>query len=217
MRPEIEIKLAVCDARAIRRRLAELGFRGVSRRSFERNTLFDFSDGRLRNAGSLLRVRLEGERSRLTFKGPEAGDSRFKERPEIETEVKDGPEAVRILEALGLRVAFRYEKRRTVYRRRGDPEHAEVAYDETPIGTYVELEGPRRWIDDVARALGFGRRDYITASYGRLYVEWCQARGREPRDMVFQAAGTRSPQPGGARRARIHRGLVSRASPRAST
>jgi adenylate cyclase, class 2 len=185
MRAEIEIKLAVRDPRAIRGRLAEFGFRRASTRSLERNTLFDFADQRLRKADSLLRVRSQGKRSLLTFKGPRAGDDRFKERPEIETDVKDGGEAERILEALGLCPAFRYEKFRTLYRRRDDPEHAEVAYDETPIGIYLELEGPRRWIDHAARALGFARREYITASYGRLYLEWCQAQGKEPGDMVF--------------------------------
>jgi adenylate cyclase, class 2 len=185
MRPEIEIKLAVRDPRAILGRLTGLGFRRASTRSLERNSLFDFADQRLRKADSLLRVRWQGKRSLLTFKGPRAGDPRFKERPEIETDVKDGAEAERILEALGLRTAFRYEKFRTLYRRRGDPEHAEVAYDETPIGIYLELEGSKRWIDGLARALGFGRREYITASYGRLYVEWCQSRGKQPTDMVF--------------------------------
>ena len=188
MRPEVEIKLACHDAAAIRRRLAELGFRRVAR-SFERNILFDFPDHRLRNTDSLLRLRLESRRNRLTFKGPRANHDRFKERPEIETDVKDGPEAGKILRALGLREAFCYEKFRTVYRRSGDPEHAEVTYDETPIGTYLELEGPRRWIDKVARDLGFERGHYITASYGRLYFEWCQERGREPSDMIFAAGG----------------------------
>jgi adenylate cyclase class 2 len=189
MHPEIEIKLALHDPRVTLRRLAELGFRRVHRRSFERNTLFDFPDSRLRNADSLLRVRLEDGRSRLTFKGPRVNRDPFKERLEIETDVRDGSEAGRILVALGLRDAFRYEKFRTVYRRRGDPERAEVAYDETPIGTYLELEGPRRWIDKMARGLGFARREYITASYGRLYLEWCQALGKEPTNMVFAAAG----------------------------
>jgi len=192
MRSEIEIKLAVHDPAAIRRRLAELHFRRVTRRSFERNTLYDFADQRLRKADSLLRLRSEGQRSLLTFKGPRAGDDRFKDRPEIETDLKNGPEAERILEALGLRAVFRYEKHRTLYRRRGDPQHAEVAYDETPIGIYLELEGPKHWIDEVARALGFGRTGYVTASYGRLYLEWCQARDKQPSDMVFPEHETRS-------------------------
>ncbi|HUI41058.1 MAG TPA: class IV adenylate cyclase [Terriglobia bacterium] len=189
MRREIEVKLPVHDARAVRRRLAEMGFRQVARRSLERNALFDFRGRRLRKAGSLLRLRLERGRSLLTFKGPRVGAGRFKERPEIEAGVSDGDETARMLEALGLRVAFRYEKYRTLYRRREDPGHTEAAFDETPIGIYLELEGPRAWIDKVARGLGYRQRDYITASYGRLYLGWCEAHGRTPGDMLFPATG----------------------------
>jgi adenylate cyclase class 2 len=57
--------------------------------------------------------------------------------------------------------------------------------DETPIGVYMELEGSPRWIDRAARRLGFSERDYITASYGRLYLEWCAAQKIEPGHMVF--------------------------------
>lgn len=185
MRPEIEIKLAVHDPRAVRRRLAELGFRRISRRRFERNLLYDFPDRRLRKEGSLVRLRFAGTRSLLTFKGRQIRQGRFKERPEIESRVSDGSETGRVLEALGLGVVFRYEKYRSLYRRPGDRAHNEVTFDETPIGTYIELEGLRRWIDRVARALSYRRQDYISASYGRLYLEWCESHGREPSDMVF--------------------------------
>jgi adenylate cyclase class 2 len=188
MRREIEIKLPVHDPRALRRRLAELGFRRASKRYFERNALLDFPDRKLRKKGSLLRLRSEPGRSLLTFKGPRIGAGRFKERVEIEARVHDAPETAGIFEALGLRVAFRYEKYRTLYRRRTDPPHAEVAFDETPIGVYLEIEGPKRWIDQVARALGYTTREYITASYGRLYLGWCEAHGRDPGDMVFRNA-----------------------------
>lgn len=185
MRPEIEIKLAVHDPRAVRRRLAELGFRRISRRRFERNLLYDFPDRRLRKEGSLVRLRFAGTRSLLTFKGRQIRQGRFKERPEIESRVSDGSETGRVLEALGLGVVFRYEKYRSLYRRPGDRAHNEVTFDETPIGTYIELEGLRRWIDRVARALSYRRQDYISASYGRLYLEWCESHRREPSDMVF--------------------------------
>jgi len=193
MRPEIEIKLAVHDPGAIRRRLAELGFRSISRRRFERNLLYDFPNRRLRKEGSLVRLRFAGRRSLLTFKGRQIRQGRFKERPEIESRVSDGVEIGRVLEALGLRVAFRYEKYRTLYRKPGEGAHREVTFDETPIGTYIELEGPRRWIDRVARALGSRPQDYISASYGRLYLEWCESHGWEPSDMVFERSpGSRS-------------------------
>jgi adenylate cyclase class 2 len=185
MHPEIEIKLAVHDPRPLRRRLAELGFRRASKRQFERNLLYDFPDRRLRKEGSLVRLRFAGARSLVTFKGRQVRPGRFKERPEIESRVSDGLEMGRLLEGLGLRVAFRYEKYRTLYRRPRDSHHHEVTLDETPIGIYVEVEGPRRWIDQVAGGLGYRPRDYISASYGGLYLEWCEAHGWEPADMVF--------------------------------
>jgi adenylate cyclase, class 2 len=186
MRPEIEIKLAVHDPRSIRRRLRELGFRRVSKRLFERNLLYDFPDRRLKKEGSLVRLRFAGGRSLVTFKGRQIRQGRFKERPEIESRVSDGLEMGRVLEALGLRIAFRYEKYRSLYRKRGDNAHSEITFDETPIGTYLEIEGSRRWIDQMAKALGYGTQDYISASYGRLYLGWCKANGWEPSDMIFQ-------------------------------
>ena len=43
-----------------------------------------------------------------------------------------------------------------------------------PSGNYLELEGPQRWIDEVARQLGYSRREYITESYAALYRKKCQ-------------------------------------------
>lgn len=185
MRHEIEVKLPVADRRAIRRRLGELGFKPVVKRHFERNSLLDYPDRRLRKEGCLLRIRRAGGRSVLTFKGRRIRSGRFKVRPEIETRLTDEAPVAEIFERLGLRVAFRYEKYRTIFRRASDPEGTEIAYDETPIGTYLELEGPKLWIDRVARELDYRPADYITASYGRLYLWWCEAHGRAPNHMLF--------------------------------
>ena len=61
-----------------------------------------------------------------------------------------------------------------------------MTLDETPIGNFIELEGPRRWIDKVARQFGYTRADYITASYAVLYFEHCRKRGIRPTHMVFR-------------------------------
>jgi hypothetical protein len=60
-----------------------------------------------------------------------------------------------------------------------------IELDETPIGFFVELEGPAGAIDRAAQALGFEKSDYILANYMVLYREYCRGRGEEPRDMVF--------------------------------
>lgn len=184
---ETEIKLEVHDPRALKRRLKKLGFGAVRARHFERNLLFDFPDMRLRRAQCLVRVRWVGREAILTFKGAPLRNSRYKVRREVETAVGKGAGLTEILQTLGLREVFRYDKYRTVFapraRKGGAPQ---LVFDETPVGDYLELEGPGRWIDEVARRLGYRSEDYITLSYAALYREKCRARGQKPGNMVFR-------------------------------
>ena len=189
-RLETEIKLAVGDVKAIRRRFAELGFRPAQARHFESNYLFDFPDQRLRKSRCLLRLRYADEQGLLTFKGAPLVSRNYKIRREIETHVQDGHLLREILLLLGLREVFRYEKFRTVYAphgKRGVLEAPQVVLDETPIGIFVELEGPQHWIDEAARQLGYSRREYITESYATLYRRWCEASHKKPGNMIFPA------------------------------
>jgi len=181
---ETEIKLAVEDAAAGRRLLGRHGFRVFKRRVFEANTVYDTSDLRLRRAQSLLRLRQAGRSFKLTYKGPPT-PGRHKSREELELDLPALSPFDAILERLGYQPVFRYEKYRTEFRRPGVSGVATL--DETPIGTYLELEGQPAWIDRTARLLGKQDSDYITASYGTLYREWCASRGCEPGDMVFPA------------------------------
>ncbi len=64
--------------------------------------------------------------------------------------VGDGSLVVRMLEELGFHVWFRYEK----YREEFALDDVVVAVDETPVGTFVEIEGGDRGIDETAVALG---------------------------------------------------------------
>jgi adenylate cyclase class 2 len=84
---------------------------------------------------------------------------------------------------LGYQPSFRYEKYRREYRHPGEP--GVVTVDETPIGSFLELEGPGEWIDGTAKGLGFGASDYVLESYVRLYLRDCERRGATPAFMVF--------------------------------
>ena len=179
---ETEIKLAVPDVAHARRVLRSAGFRVSRRRVFEANTVFDTADRRLRQANLLLRVRETAGADTFTFKGPPLA-AKHKTREELEITVSNAATCGMILQRLGWEAAFRYEKYRTEFRLPGTRGIATL--DETPIGIYMELEGSPRWIDRMARRLGFSERDYITASYGRLYLEWCAANGIQPVHMVF--------------------------------
>jgi adenylate cyclase, class 2 len=179
---ETEIKLAAPDLDEARRRLRAAGFRVLKRRIFEENTLYDTPGLKLRKAQTLLRVRHAGGHATMTYKGPPL-PSRHKRREELEIEISTPQTAARMLDRLGYRPAFRYQKYRTELRLAGDGGTATL--DETPIGTYIELEGSPGWIDRTARKLGYSEADYITASYGQLYLDWCKKNHREARDMVF--------------------------------
>lgn len=185
---ETEIKLEVRNPRALRRRLRELGFRAIQARHLESNALFDFPDLRLWKARCLVRLRLADKQWTLTFKGAPLRSPRYKIRKEIDIGIENGALLREVLETLGLREAFRYDKYRTVYAReaRGTTGEApSLVYDETPMGNYLELEGPPRWIDQVASQLGYRPEDYITASYASLYRQKCRARSEKPGNMVF--------------------------------
>jgi adenylate cyclase, class 2 len=182
---ETEIKLAVKDARSVRRLLREAGFVVSRPRVFEANTVFDTPDMSLRASSRLLRIREAGKVATLTYKGaPETG--RHKSREELEVKIDNAGTMMAILERLGYQRVFRYEKYRTEFHQ---PGRAGIAMlDETPVGVYLELEGTPHWIDRMARRLGFQESDYITASYGRVYLDWCAAKGCKPGDMTFTAA-----------------------------
>jgi adenylate cyclase class 2 len=181
---ETEVKLAMSGTAEARRLLRQAGLRVQRRRAFESNVLFDTPDGELRRGGRVLRLRDWGRRSTLTYKGPPVR-GRHKSREELETVVADPAALSAIFERLGLFPSYRYEKFRAEYQAPG--EQGTAALDETPVGVFVELEGPPAWIDRTAARLGFAPEQYVTLSYATLYWEDCRRRGVEPGDMVFES------------------------------
>src|ERR1700676_1074661 len=88
-----------------------------------------------------------------------------------------------ILRALGFAPTFRYEK----YRAEWSDGTGQVVLDETPIGNFGEIEGPSRWIDRTARALGITPAYYITQTYAELFFAWKHATGSRATEMTFRA------------------------------
>ena len=193
-RRETEIKLLARDRKQVGKRLSQLGFKVLEARHFESNYLFDFPDLRLRRSGCLLRLRFAGREHLLTFKGPPLRTRRYGSRREIETRVEDGVLLREVLKNLGLKQVFVYEKYRTTYAAGNRADFhglPQVAYDETPVGNYLELEGPEMWIDKVATRLGYSPKDYITSTYLALYFQKCREEGKKPGNMVFRGRKSR--------------------------
>jgi adenylate cyclase class 2 len=219
---EREIKLRIADGKALRRLLRKLGAQPVGDgqgRVHEKNVIFDTPQGGLAKHGQLLRIRTEtpeihGKSKKaqvrprvvLTFKRPVARPladdadhgayASHKVREEIEMEVADAATLTKIFEGLGMSGWFRYEKYRTTFRLPASKKWAQgllIELDETPIGTFVELEGPAPAIDRAAAELGYSRRDYVLKNYLTLYVEECRRKGQQPVHMVFPARVSPAP------------------------
>ena len=179
---ETEVKIRIESVAKAEELLRREGFRVISERAHEFNWVFDTPDATLRRNGCLLRLRSTRGQSTLTYKGP-ATAGKHKSREELEVAVSDGAIFCKILEKIGLQVTFRYEKYRAEYARPNEP--GLVTVDDTPIGVFLELEGPGFWIDETAARLGYKETDYITDSYGKLYAEYCQRQDAKPGDMTF--------------------------------
>src|SRR5207245_2761013 len=184
MARETEIKLKISDLPAFHRALKRMGAHLAdpsTPKVHEENVIFDTPQGGLAKHGQLLRIRTEtSERRRetkaagsnrrvvVTFKQPaarpagqdsgEASPGSYKVREEIEVEAADPANLTRIFEGLGMSGWFRYEKYRTTFRLPASKLWARgllIELDETPIGAFVELEGPTQAIDRAATELGF--------------------------------------------------------------
>ena len=188
MAREIEIKFRIKNMSAVVRSLKQAGFKCIMRSTHEMNSLYDLPGQKLRTRGDLLRLRKYGNSWILTHKAKgKAG--RHKSRVELQTDIEDGKQMDAILRALGFEPTFRYEK----FRAEWSDGKGHVVLDKTPIGNFGEVEGPSRWIDRTASALGISRSDYITQTYAPMFFEWKRRTRSKATKMTFRAVGKRNP------------------------
>ena len=95
--------------------------------------------------------------------------------------VSDGEVLIHLLQSLGMHVWFRYQK----FREEFASEDATIALDETPIGTFVEIEGGERAILSLTTALGRSPSDFILDSYRGLFLTKRDEFGLQGANMVF--------------------------------
>jgi adenylate cyclase class 2 len=177
---EVEIKFKIKNIKVLTTLLKQAGFHLVTRRTHEMNTLYDQPGQALRRRGALLRVRKYGRKWTVTYKD-KSRQGRHKSRREIETPVEQGQVLAQILQEIGFRPSFSYEKYRTEWA----DGRGHVVIDETPVGNFGEIEGPAKWIDGVARQLEIAPEQYITASYAELFAQWKRATKSRAAQMLF--------------------------------
>lgn len=180
---ETELKIPVADLGSVREALVRQGATQIHPMAREGNVLLDAEDGRLRISGSILRLRTYGEQHILTFKGPVSYHGKIKERPEYEVGCDDSGRMSELFKHLGYSAIASYEKYREAWLFGG----VEVVLDHTPMGDFVEVEGPPQTLHPTAVSLGLDPEKAVRGSYLSLWSEYRASHHDEdlPIDMVF--------------------------------
>ncbi|CAN5658300.1 hypothetical protein BH10ACI4_BH10ACI4_13130 [soil metagenome] len=190
---EIELKFPLSDPTAFQALLPALGFHLDTPRTFEHNTLYDTPARDLRDKKQILRIRQYGPLCTVTHKRkPDPSEpvdtTRYKVRIETETAVAEAAALAQIFQQLGYSPAFIYEKYRSEWSHSIDsnsPVMAHLVIDETPIGTWAELEGPTAWIDSTLKDLNIDPATCLTDSYGKLFLDWKQRTGSPAENLTY--------------------------------
>ena len=168
---EREIKLRFDTPELARAAVERTGATPLRDRRFQEDCLVDSEEETLRRQRSVLRIRNEGHRSVLTFKGP-VQPGLMKVREELETVVNDGNLMLQVLERLGLHIWFRYQK----YREEFAHKDVVIAVDQKESRGVEQGQGPCR----SARAAEdprFPRIPNPQAECGAVTQCRCQRRG----------------------------------------
>lgn len=180
MAQEIEAKFYVQEPEELQRRVESLKAKLVDAHVHELNLRFDTRAGNLHKAGRVLRLRKD-KRARLTYKDSERTPPGSLGRREVEVTVSDFDATRELLEALGYKVVFIYEKYRSTYRL-GD---LEIVLDVLPYGHFIEIEGEEDQIRPTADKLGLRWDALIRDSYHLLFERLRTARRWSVHDLTF--------------------------------
>ena len=182
---ELEVKFAIGSTAEIISRIGQLGAVCEQSVRFERNLRWDDPKETLTKNHQVLRLRDNGGTAVLTYKAKRKNDEKLAEREEIETIVSNFENTGLILERLGYEIIFIYEKYRSIYSLNGTG----LFVDHTPIGDYIEIEGPDAGaIRSSAELLGLDWEQRIEKSYSTLFKIWKKQTGFSGRDMTFASA-----------------------------
>ena len=179
---ETEVKFYLPDPDASRAKILSMGARsqgGV----FERNICFENREKSFKSRDMLLRLRRD-DKVRLTFKSPPPKqDDDFKIYNELEVEVNDFDTCLAILKNLEFFPEKTYEKWRETFLMG----LTKLLIDTTPFGTFLEIEGDKGEIRDLAEKLGHDWGHRILLNYLEIFeiINTKEALGLT--DMTFES------------------------------
>jgi adenylate cyclase, class 2 len=178
---EIEVKFFLPDLERIRKNILKLGARSLGR-FFEVNIRFEDNEKTLIKKNALLRLRRDN-RITLTYKSePALDDLNFKIFRELEVEVGNFDVMKSILTSLGFRSEQVYEK----WRETLVLHDTHFCLDTMPFGTFLEIEGHRETIPEMAREIGLDWEDRILFNYLKIFDVLKQQENLSFSDVTFE-------------------------------
>lgn len=159
---EVEIRTVISDKdkSAIQKDLLSCGY-VLKKNVIQHDIMFDREDASLFRSGCKIRLRLEGKKKELTYKGSLLGSKDVSRRVELNFPMNDSSveEISDFMTALGYPMCFQIRKERLVYEKDG----VSVSFDEWPIiGCMLEIEGDETAIKALAKQVApeyaFGNR-----------------------------------------------------------
>ena len=185
METEIEVKFLLLDRETIRQRILASGVPSDGR-VFESNIRFDTPGEDLYRSGALLRLR-QDHRAILTHKSRSVEkDPEFKVHRELEVVVSDHDTMRRILEALGFKAVQWYEK----YRETFHFDRAVICLDTMPFGEFIEIEGEKETIRDLAKQLSLNWENRILLNYLEIFKRLGEKLRLPFKDLTFHHFST---------------------------
>jgi predicted adenylyl cyclase CyaB len=159
MAREIETKFKITSPTALRKKLKKIGAKFISK-EFEKDIYYNAPPG---TRPFTARLRARGNKNIFTIKTPvRAKSRRYKVLDEIEVPIKSREVFNKILIRLGFSPGFRKGKTRETYKWK----NAKICIDKIyPLGTYAEIEAPKKRIREIARLLGLNMLKAIPGTY----------------------------------------------------
>lgn len=172
---EVEYKFLIEDKPAMLAKLDILGKR-TKERQYQSNVMFDNPQGLMKVTDGRVRVRMLGDTGDkvLTYKKPLPPENGAKREVEYEIKFSDAKSQIEnILNAMDFTPTTSYERFQTKWQI-GD---AQVTVDEYPYANFVEIEGERVEIEEIANKLGFDVKQGLTKPVDTLFTEWRKGKG----------------------------------------
>ncbi len=176
MPTETEVKIRIDAVEPIKQKLLEMKAELYKKRAVQTDSYF--GNKTMKKKGQTLKIR---DNALLIYKGPSQKKNNIRSNEEIEIMVDNAAYLKQLLEQLGYLQYWKKERYRESYL----VNMTQICIDETPIGNFIEIEGKKENIIDIAKQLGFSQKKFIADSYGKLWKEFAKKNKRNG-DMVFQ-------------------------------